>query len=108
MVDVGDLDLLRREHVGQGGLVGFAEALHLRPHGFAVEAIELIPRPTPLSGHIGGWLRTFGGVYYALLDAAEHEAFEAELVELLTPVLSDGRGNWTTDYVRLRFRAHLR
>ena len=31
----------------------------LENQGFSVSYIELIPRPTPLPGDIGGWLETF-------------------------------------------------
>ncbi len=79
----------------------------LEAHGFTVESIDLIPRPTALPGHVAGWLRTFGGPYLELVAPEEHDDFVAELVDLLEPVLCDDAGEWTLDYVRLRFRARL-
>ncbi len=79
----------------------------LEAHGFTAEAIDLIPRPTTLPGHVASWLRTFGGPYFELVGPDEQDAFVAELVDLLEPVLCDDAGEWTLDYVRLRFRARL-
>jgi hypothetical protein len=36
---------------------------------------------------------------------SEVEAVVAEVEDLLRPVLRDGRGTWTADYVRLRVEA---
>jgi hypothetical protein len=36
------------------------------------------------------------------------EPIVAETVELLAPALRDGEGNWTADYMRLRFVAVAR
>lgn len=75
-------------------------------HGFCVERIELIQRPTPLpeSGMIG-WLRTFRrGVLDGLPETIRDTVVE-EAAALLEPVLRDEEGNWTADYVRLRFIA---
>lgn len=76
----------------------------LAEHGFTVQSIALIPRPTPLPTGIRGWLNTFER---ATLDrlGAEGESTLAEIEELLRPSLSDSSGRWTADYVRLRFRA---
>lgn len=79
----------------------------LEAHGFNVESIELIPRPTPLPGHIDGWLDTFAESLFAQVPPADRKAMRAEVVDLLEPVLRDGEGNWTTDYMRLRVRATL-
>lgn len=78
----------------------------LERHGFAVERMALIPRPTPLgAGGMAAWLRTFRrGVLDGLPEAAR-EIVVNETVELLAPVLRDEEGNWTADYVRLRFMA---
>lgn len=78
----------------------------LRHHGFDVEYIELIPRPTllPESG-MRGWLETFrGGLFEQLPEADRHRALD-ETVRLLEPFLCDDSGQWTADYVRLRFMA---
>ncbi len=73
---------------------------------FAVEYIELIPRPVVLPTGIEGWLETFAGPMLALAGG-EQKAARAEVVELLRPALCDRDGNWTADYVRLRFCARL-
>jgi SAM-dependent methyltransferase len=73
--------------------------------GFAVEYIALIPRPTPLPGDITGWLETFAESFTAALPPAERPAFLDEVREALRPRLCDAAGQWTADYVRLRFRA---
>lgn len=75
-------------------------------HGFAVDRMELIPRPTRLSeGGMAGWLHTFRR---GVLDSAAPEIRERlvdETSALLAPVLRDEEGNWVADYVRLRFVA---
>jgi trans-aconitate methyltransferase len=78
----------------------------LEKHGFAVEEIQLIPRLTPL-GESGmhGWLMIFRrGVLEAIPEALRPAVID-ETVALLEPVLRDEQGNWTADYVRLRFMA---
>jgi trans-aconitate methyltransferase len=73
--------------------------------GFHVEYIELIPRPTPLPTGMQGWLQTFGMPFLQLLPSEERNDGLKEVVEMLRPALCDGEGNWTADYVRLRFLA---
>ena len=80
----------------------------LEAHGFVVETIELIPRPTPLPTDMAGWLDTFAGPMLSALPEAERAAARDEAVALLAPALCDDRGRWTADYVRLRFAARLR
>jgi SAM-dependent methyltransferase len=77
----------------------------LERHGFVVERIELIPRPTPLTTGMRAWLETFRAGLFARLPAEKRELVLQETVALLEPVLRDAAGNWTADYVRLRFRA---
>ncbi len=77
----------------------------LQARGFMVSFIALIPRPTPLPGDISGWLETFAESFTAALPAAERATFIDEVRERLRPDLSDADGNWTADYVRLRFAA---
>lgn len=77
----------------------------LEAAGFAVRAIELIPRPTELPGDIGAWLETFAEDYLAAVEPGGRAGLIADLAETLAPSLSDGAGNWTVDYVRLRFAA---
>ena len=82
---------------------GYREKLHRG--GFEIEYIELIPRPTPLSTGMDGWLRTFAMPFLKLLPESARESALVETVDLLRPVLCDENGQWTADYVRLRFRA---
>jgi trans-aconitate methyltransferase len=77
----------------------------LQAQGFRVDSIALIPRPTPLPGDITGWLETFAESFTAVLPAAERVSFVEEVREALRPSLCDAHGNWTADYVRLRFAA---
>jgi SAM-dependent methyltransferase len=79
-------------------------ARRLERHGFKVERISLIPRPTPLpASGMEGWLRTFcRGVLDALPEELQQPVIE-ETAALLAPVLREEEGNWSADYVRLRF-----
>jgi trans-aconitate methyltransferase len=77
----------------------------LQACGFTVRRIALIPRPTPLPGDITGWLHTFAESFSAALPEAERPAYIAEVRDALQPSLCDANGNWTADYVRLRFAA---
>jgi trans-aconitate methyltransferase len=78
----------------------------LEQHGFTVERMALIPRPTPLpEGGMSGWIRTFRrGVLESLPQETRDKVVE-EATSLLAPALQDEEGNWTADYVRLRFIA---
>jgi len=83
-----------------------AYSRRLEGHGFKVERIELIPRPTPLAdGGMRGWIHTFRRGVLDTLPEAMREKVVEEAVTLLEPVLRDEDGNWTADYVRLRFIA---
>ncbi len=78
----------------------------LAGHGFQVEAIELVPRPTRLGpGGMRGWYSTFRNGVLRALDAGTREQVLDFAEYLLTPVLRDEDGAWIADYVRLRFRA---
>ena len=77
----------------------------LASHGFAIEKMQLIPRPTPLPAGMAAWLTTFrSGVLEAVPEDLRSIVVD-ETVSLLRPVLCDEHGNWTGDYVRLRFIA---
>jgi trans-aconitate methyltransferase len=81
-------------------------ARRLERHGFGVERMELIPRPTALGADgMTGWLRTFRRGVLDGLPEELRERVVAETTELLAIALSDREGNWTGDYVRLRFIA---
>jgi len=78
----------------------------LAHHGFQVERIESIPRPTPLPATgMAAWLKTFRSGVLDTLPEALRETVVEETVALLAPALRDEEGNWTGDYVRLRFIA---
>ena len=79
----------------------------LETHGFVVLRMELIPRPTPLPTGMRGWLDTFANPFLAgVSDGERHEMLE-EVTSLLAPSLRGRAGEWTADYVRLRFSAQL-
>ncbi len=82
-------------------------AAKLEAQGFAVESIELIPRPTPLPTDMRGWLETFGDNFVSMLPVEERGEVLDDAVALLRPSLRAPDGRWTADYVRLRFRASL-
>ena len=78
----------------------------LEQKGFVVDRMALIPRPTPLhEGGMSGWIRTFRRGVLESLPEDMRESVVNEAVRLLAPALRDEEGNWTADYVRLRFVA---
>jgi trans-aconitate methyltransferase len=77
----------------------------LQSAGFTVRSIDLIPRPTPLPHGMEAWLNTFRNGVLDLLPPADRARAVAATVALLKPALCDADGNWTADYVRLRFHA---
>jgi trans-aconitate methyltransferase len=77
----------------------------LEAAGLAVTMIELFERPTPLPGDIVGWLETFAQSFTGALPVSERSVFLEAVREALRPTLCDAQGNWTADYVRLRFSA---
>ena len=78
----------------------------LETHGFIVDDIALVPRPTPLPTGMDGWLETFRGTILNQLPPDARQRAKEEMIELLRPSLCDEQGDWTADYVRLRFSAH--
>jgi trans-aconitate methyltransferase len=74
--------------------------------GFRVDSIELFPRPTILPTDMRGWLETFAGPFFGALPQSERDDALGEVVDLLRPTLCDSAGQWTVDYVRLRFLVH--
>ena len=77
----------------------------LEQAGFTVRFIDLIPRPTPLPNGMEAWLNTFRNGVLDRLSAGDRATAINTTVKLLRPILSDPEGNWTADYVRLRFQA---
>jgi SAM-dependent methyltransferase len=72
-----------------------------------VRYMALIPRPTLLPGDVMGWLTTFAASFAAVLPEAERHDYLECVRGRVRPTLCDPNGNWTADYVRLRFEAHL-
>jgi trans-aconitate methyltransferase len=77
----------------------------LEAAGFTIQSIELIPRPTPLPNGMESWLNTFRNGVLDRLTPADRATAIANTTRLLEPILRDADGNWTADYVRLRFHA---
>jgi len=77
----------------------------LRKAGFVISYIAFFPRPTPLPGDVTFWLETFAENFLRPLSLEERPAYIREVREALRPKLCDANGNWTADYVRLRFAA---
>jgi len=73
--------------------------------GFTVQSIHLIPRPTPLPNGMESWLNTFRNGVLDQLNPTDRATAIANTIALLEPILRDADGNWTADYVRLRFHA---
>lgn len=86
----------------------------LEAAGFNVDYITIFPRLTPLPQNPNGespmitWLNTFRNGVLDRLNPKDRGPVVDRIVCLLSSVLSDGEGNWTVDYVRLRFHATKR
>ena len=72
-----------------------------------MQRIALIPRPTPIPSDMAGWLETLAAPVLATVPESERAAIRDETAALLRPSLCDSDGNWTADYIRLRFEARL-
>jgi trans-aconitate methyltransferase len=77
----------------------------LEAAGFTVQSIDLIPRPTPLPNGMESWLNTFRNGVLDRLNPTDRAQAITNTIALLEPTLRDADGNWTADYVRLRFHA---
>jgi trans-aconitate methyltransferase len=82
-----------------------AYAQRLEAAGFRVDSIELIKRPTPIPGALADWLDVFARSFLAAVDAGERGALKTEVENQVRADLCGADGNWTVDYVRLRFMA---
>ena len=82
-------------------------AARLGRHGFAVEAIDLFDRPTPIPGPLTEWLDTFTEPLLGQAAAGARDAVKRDVSDYLEPRLRGPDGVWTLDYVRLRFAARL-
>ena len=79
----------------------------LEAAGFSVDRITLIPRPTPIPSDMSGWLDTLAAPVLASVPEDLRAQVRDEAVALLRPALCDAAGNWTADYMRIRFEARL-
>jgi trans-aconitate methyltransferase len=79
----------------------------LEAHGFTVETMELVPRPTPLPSGMRAWLTMFRRAIFESVPQNLRDTILNETIEHLESALLDRDGNWTADYVRLRFRARV-
>ena len=79
----------------------------LERHGFAVDYIELFPRPTPMPTGLAGWLDNFGDVFLNAVPPTERESLKRDIESEAATDLRQPDGSWIVDYVRLRFKAHL-
>jgi SAM-dependent methyltransferase len=77
----------------------------LTRYGFEITQMLHFPRPTAIPGDVTGWLHTFAGPFTQAVD--DPEQVMREVADLLRPSLCDETGNWTIDYVRLRFAATI-
>jgi trans-aconitate methyltransferase len=77
----------------------------LEEAGFTLQSIDLIPRPTPLPNGMESWLNTFRNGVLDQLNPTDRAKALINTIALLEPILCDADGNWTADYVRLRFHA---
>ena len=77
----------------------------LEAAGFTLQMIKLIPRPTALPGDVMGWLETFSGAFVGDLALDLKASILADVREATRGALCDEAGQWTADYVRLRFAA---
>ena len=77
----------------------------LEARGFAVVSMELFERPTPIPGPLEDWLDTFAESFVLALPENQRASAKAEVSNALRAELCDEAGQWTIDYVRLRFKA---
>lgn len=80
----------------------------LEVHGFEVSLCSLIPRPTPLSTDLSGWLSVFAGTFLNALAESERESFLQDVTDHCRNKLYDPDKGWWVDYVRLRFAVVLK
>jgi len=73
--------------------------------GFEEVRADLLPRPTPLSGGVAPWVKTFraGLLDVAMVPEWERDEIAAAVERRVAPALRQGDGLFCADYVRLRF-----
>lgn len=79
----------------------------LEERGLVVKRMALVPRPTPLPTGLRGWLTTFRKPFFDQYEGATLQKVLDEVEGLLKATRCDSNGNWTADYVRLRFEARV-
>jgi trans-aconitate methyltransferase len=77
----------------------------LSDESFAVDYIELLPRPTKLPGDILSWMEIFAQPFSQAVPDIHRRTFLTEVRDELQNSLRDEDGSWIADYVRLRFKA---
>jgi len=82
-----------------------AHGRRLAAAGFDVKRMSLIPRPTLLPTGMAGWLETFRQPFFEQFEPTTRAAAVKFVVDALRPSLCDTQGQWSADYVRLRFEA---
>lgn len=82
-----------------------AHAALLEGVGLRVESIVLFPRLTPVAAGMDSWLDTLAAPALALAPESRRASVRTRAAALARPALCDARGQWTADYVRLRFVA---
>lgn len=80
----------------------------LRQHGFHVQLIETVERPTALPTGVAGWLRVFAAPLLQDLPADAAQRVRESVVTLLEDLPRDANGLALLDYVRLRVLARRR
>ena len=76
----------------------------LESEGFAVEYIEIIPRPTPMDD-ISNWLDIFANGVTSHLTQEQFSVFKKESTEILKRTNYSEEKGWMLDYKRLRVKA---
>ena len=77
----------------------------LSKHGFVIDYMELIPRPTQLPGDIWNWMEIFAQAFSQAVGPGNRKEFLREVRKDVESTLRAPGGSWIVDYVRLRFRA---
>ncbi|KAI8092652.1 S-adenosyl-L-methionine-dependent methyltransferase [Halteromyces radiatus] len=113
-MNVGEVHTALIQALNRRGLDGkayspwfFPSDIHYRhlleKHGFNVQQIDLIPRPTRLDTDVAGWIETFGFTFLnALPTDRDRQQMIQEIVEQLRPSYQREDGAWYVMYVRLR------
>ncbi|MGO9451396.1 MAG: class I SAM-dependent methyltransferase [Candidatus Binataceae bacterium] len=73
--------------------------------GFAVSHIELAPLPVRLATGMEAFIETFCENFFRPLEPEDRRIAKTEMIDLIRPAFCDRAGNWTMDFVRLRFAA---